>query len=171
MKKLFIAWFFYHRWIWTHINYFLGHFHGTFSQNVQFGVWLKDLYDSTNEKIVGIYGIFRGILFVREPEVVKSVLIKDFPNFLDQDIHSNSGSDQILDSRNFSMLHNWISPLRLHLEFNLSHQMTRTTNFMCENWWTNFLEYNWKFHQFRLTEIAYSVLNPLTLMLRNLLKQ
>lgn len=76
-------------------NYCFGHLFGVFSQKAQLGVFLKQLYDSTKEPFVGIYGIFRPILIVRDPELVRSVLIKDFSHFADRGIHSNEEYDPL----------------------------------------------------------------------------
>lgn len=65
-------------------NYILGHFKKLFIDRLSFADFLTELYKSTNEPFIGIYGIFRPILLVRHPELIQSILIKDFSHFTDR---------------------------------------------------------------------------------------
>lgn len=76
-------------------SYLVGHFQSTFSQNMSLGDWSMSLYNSTKEPLIGIYGIFRPILLVRDSELIQSILIKDFTNFTDRGIHSNEDYDPL----------------------------------------------------------------------------
>ncbi|XP_005190509.1 cytochrome P450 6g1 [Musca domestica] len=49
-----------------------------------FGYHLKKIYDDpafTDKPVVGIYGLYRPSLLIREPELIKRILIKDFDCF------------------------------------------------------------------------------------------
>lgn len=76
-------------------SHFVGHFSKTFSGKFSLGDWALDLYNSTKEPFIGIYGIFRPMLLVRDPELIRSILIKDFPNFTDRGIHVNEEYDPL----------------------------------------------------------------------------
>lgn len=76
-------------------SYFGGHFYGIFFKRIAIADWLTKLYKSTSEPYVGIYGIFRPILFVRDPELIQSILIKDFPYFTDRGIYYNEDYDPL----------------------------------------------------------------------------
>ncbi|XP_031625573.1 probable cytochrome P450 6d5, partial [Contarinia nasturtii] len=76
-------------------SYLLGHFKSLFSMEVSFGDWCKNIYNSTKEPFIGIYGILRPMLLVRDPELVRSILVKDFANFADRGVHSNEDYDPL----------------------------------------------------------------------------
>lgn len=65
-------------------NILLGHFGPTFSQKLNIGDLTTQIYKSTNEPYIGIYGLFRPILLVSDPQVVRTILIKDFQYFTDR---------------------------------------------------------------------------------------
>ncbi|XP_031628928.1 probable cytochrome P450 6d5 [Contarinia nasturtii] len=76
-------------------NYIFGHFKPVFSQQESLGSLITRLYNSTKEPFIGIYSILRPILLVRDPELVRTILIKDFPNFTDRGVHCNEGYDPL----------------------------------------------------------------------------
>lgn len=76
-------------------NYYFGNLDGVVRQNAQFGIWLQKLYNSTKQPFIGIYGIYRPLLLVRDPELIKSILIKDFSYFHDRGVHSNEEYDPL----------------------------------------------------------------------------
>lgn len=65
-------------------GYILGHFKKLFIDRMSFADFVNQLYKSTDEPFIGIYGIPRPILFVRSPELIQSILIKDFSHFTDR---------------------------------------------------------------------------------------
>lgn len=77
------------------VSYIFGHFKGPLSQKVFAGDFIKRLYDSTNEPFVGIYGLLRPILLVRDPELIRSILIKDFSHFDERNVHCNEDYDPL----------------------------------------------------------------------------
>lgn len=65
-------------------GYIFGHFKKLFIDRMSFADFINQLYKSTNDPFIGIYGILRPMLFVRDPELIQSILIKDFSHFTDR---------------------------------------------------------------------------------------
>lgn len=65
-------------------NYITGHLKEVILQRESISDWTNRLYKSTSDPFIGIYSILRPVLLVRDPELVKSVLIKDFTYFTDR---------------------------------------------------------------------------------------
>ncbi|XP_031628927.1 probable cytochrome P450 6d4 [Contarinia nasturtii] len=76
-------------------SYIFGHFKETLTQKEFAGDCVKKLYASTNEPFIGIYSILRPILLVRDPELMRLILIKDFPSFTDRDVHCDEEYDPL----------------------------------------------------------------------------
>lgn len=66
------------------LNYFAGHFGPVFSQKKHMTEYTGEIYRNTNEPYVGIYGILRPMLVVRDPELIRKILVKDFAHFPDR---------------------------------------------------------------------------------------
>lgn len=66
------------------VSYFMGHFNKVFLQKQSFANFLIDTYNQTTEPFVGIYSSFCPILFIRDPELIRSILVKDFNNFMNR---------------------------------------------------------------------------------------
>lgn len=66
------------------VNYLMGHFKSIFLQKQSFANLMLDLYNQTTEPYIGIYGTYRPILFIRDPELIQSILVKDFNNFVNR---------------------------------------------------------------------------------------
>lgn len=58
-----------------------GNYGKCFRQKVSIGLQLDELYHSTNEPFLGIFGAFRPILMVCDPKLIRQILIKDFQYF------------------------------------------------------------------------------------------
>lgn len=69
--------------------YILGHFKKLLINRICFADFVNQLYKSSNEPFVGIYGIFRSMLLVRDPKLIQSILIKDFSYFTDRKQNSS----------------------------------------------------------------------------------
>lgn len=97
-------------------NYVFGHFKSSFSQQESLGMLLLRFYNSTKEPFVGIYSIFRPILMVRDTELVRNILIKDFNYFTDRGVHCNEDYDPLsghlfaLPGQKWKNLRNKLSP-------------------------------------------------------------
>lgn len=67
--------------------YILGHFKKLLIDRICFADFVEQLYKSSNEPLlpfIGIYGIFRPILLIRDPKLIQAILIKDFAHFTDR---------------------------------------------------------------------------------------
>lgn len=66
------------------LNWIVGNFGPVFTQKVHVTQYFADLYSSTTEPYVGLYGILRPMLLVRDPELIRNILVKDFSYFTDR---------------------------------------------------------------------------------------
>lgn len=69
--------------------YILGHFNKFFKKRIHISEFISYVYKSTDEPFIGIYGLLRPIWFVRDPELIRSILIKDFSFFPDREYCTN----------------------------------------------------------------------------------
>lgn len=76
-------------------NLLFGHFNGTFAQKESMGQFFWRVYKNTNEPFIGVYGVLRPILFIRDPELIRTILIKDFAYFSDRGVHCNQDYDPL----------------------------------------------------------------------------
>lgn len=76
-------------------NYIFGHFQSTLTAKEFSGDFITRIYRSTTEPFIGIYSILRPILVVRDPELIRSIIIKDFQYFSDRDVHCNEDYDPL----------------------------------------------------------------------------
>lgn len=53
----------------------------------------RKYYESTNEPVIGLYSIFRPTLLVRDPEIIRDILIRSFPHFNKNGFHGNEDVD------------------------------------------------------------------------------
>lgn len=65
-------------------KYFTGHLTELFLQKESLALLTNRLYKLSNEPFVGIYSMFRPVLFVNDPDLARSILIKDFAHFTDR---------------------------------------------------------------------------------------
>lgn len=77
------------------VNYLVGHFGAVFRQEKHIAVHHRDIYRSTTEPFIGIYGVLRPILFVRDPKLIRNILIKDFAHFSDRAGYCNEKRDPL----------------------------------------------------------------------------
>lgn len=66
------------------VSYLFGHFKGTILEKVFIADVVTKLYNATTEPFIGIYSVFTPVLLVRDPELIRSILIKDFAHFTDR---------------------------------------------------------------------------------------
>lgn len=66
------------------VNYLMGHFRKIFFREQSFAALMLDLYNQTTEPFIGLYSTFRPILFIRDPELIQSILVKDFNHFVNR---------------------------------------------------------------------------------------
>lgn len=56
---------------------------------------IKELYDQTDEPVIGVYSLFQPQLFIRDPTLIRSILIKDFQHFTDRGVYVDEKNDPI----------------------------------------------------------------------------
>lgn len=56
----------------------------SFMQKISNAEEMVEMYKSTTEPFDGTFGVFRPILFVRDPNLIRSILIKDFQYFVNR---------------------------------------------------------------------------------------
>lgn len=66
------------------VSYLFGNFSRAFLQKETFAETVERAYQQTDEPFIGIYSIFRPILLLRDPELIRQILIKDFSYFTDR---------------------------------------------------------------------------------------
>lgn len=72
-----------------------GNFAPTFKRKRAFGHNLHDLYNSTNERVLGIYATLRPSLLIRDPKIIRDILIKDFQSFWHRGFHYDDSIDPL----------------------------------------------------------------------------
>jgi len=64
---------------------FVGNFKECAFQKVNIGIHLQHIYEQQSDKpYVGIFSFDKPVLLVRDLELVKNILVKDFQNFIDR---------------------------------------------------------------------------------------
>lgn len=66
------------------VSYLFGNFSRAFLQKETFAETVERNYRETDEPFIGIYSIFRPILLLRDPVLIRQILIKDFSHFTDR---------------------------------------------------------------------------------------
>ncbi|XP_059608247.1 probable cytochrome P450 6d4 [Phlebotomus argentipes] len=93
----------------------LGNF-GPMMTKQSLGDFCDSVYKSVDAPMVGIYAITRPVLLIRDPELCRRILIKDFQFFHDRGIYHNAEADPLsahlvsLDGVNWRNLRNKLSP-------------------------------------------------------------
>ncbi|XP_031638904.1 probable cytochrome P450 6d5 [Contarinia nasturtii] len=77
------------------ITFPFGNFKRTFLQKEHFVKSIDRIYHATTEPFIGIYTVFRPTLMIREPELIRTILIKDFNHFTDRGIHCDEENDPL----------------------------------------------------------------------------
>lgn len=93
-----------------------GNFGKTFLMKRSMGELTRDFYNSTDEPYIGIYGSLRPVLLVRDPELIRKILIKDFNYFPNRGIHVDEVNDPLsghlfaLEDQKWKTLRSKLSP-------------------------------------------------------------
>lgn len=75
------------------LSYIFGHFKSSFFRREYFGQLFEKYYKSTTEPFIGFYGILQPLLMIRDPELIQSIMIRDFSHFTDRFAHSDQTHD------------------------------------------------------------------------------
>lgn len=70
-----------------------GNFSPTFLRTRAFGQNLHDLYNSSNERVLGVYTTIRPALLIRDPKIIRDIFIKDFQSFWHRGFHYDESID------------------------------------------------------------------------------
>lgn len=96
------------------LNYLTGHL-GFDLGRTAFVHKITSLYDSTSDSFIGGFLLVKPKLLVRDPELIRSILIKDFSHFTDRDLPYNEREPLTahlfaLDGQKWRNLRNKLSP-------------------------------------------------------------
>lgn len=72
-----------------------GNFQDTFLQRLSIGKATEKFYNTSSEPVVGVYVFTRPILVLRDPEIIRCVLIRDFQNFYDRGVYVDENRDPL----------------------------------------------------------------------------
>lgn len=72
-----------------------GNFGPTLRQTRSIGEVVQDAYRASVQPIVGIYGITRPMLIVRDPALVRQIFVKDFAHFTDRGVYADEQRDPL----------------------------------------------------------------------------
>ncbi|XP_031628978.1 probable cytochrome P450 6d4 [Contarinia nasturtii] len=94
------------------LNYLAGHFGALYLQKESIADLSVRLYRSSNEPYEGMYGFLRRILMIRDPELIRKILIKDFDYFTDRGNEINEDYDPLTGNLVNLPGHKWRSVRR-----------------------------------------------------------
>lgn len=81
------------------------------------GQVITDIYNATSHRIIGIYGVQRPMLVVRDPELIQQLFVKDFAHFVDRGVYVDEVRDPLsahlfaLSGDRWRQLRNKLSPV------------------------------------------------------------
>lgn len=67
----------------------------TIMQRMHIGVCAQELYRKTTEPFIGMFGVTRPMLMVRDPELLRLIFIKDFNHFMDRGVYIDEKHDPL----------------------------------------------------------------------------
>lgn len=73
----------------------LGNFGATFLQQMQMSEQALGHYRNTTEPFIGLFAAVRPVLLVRDLDVIRNILIKDFQHFVDRGIYIDEKNDPV----------------------------------------------------------------------------
>lgn len=86
-------------------HWFFGHFKDAILMRRPAGVVLGELYQQANDEddVLGIYILFKPFLLVRNPELIKRIMIKDFNVFPNHHFVARSTADKVSGNNLFGV--------------------------------------------------------------------
>lgn len=72
-----------------------GNLQSVVNRQRSFGTAIYDLYKQTSEPFIGVYLFFRPAILVRDSEMVKNILTRDFQHFHDRGVYVDKKNDPI----------------------------------------------------------------------------
>lgn len=75
--------------------FFFGHIKSNFFGKEMMANIVKNLYDKTSEPFIGFYALLRPILIIRDTQLIRNILVKDFTYFRDRGVYVNEKDDPL----------------------------------------------------------------------------
>ncbi|XP_031640195.1 probable cytochrome P450 6d5 [Contarinia nasturtii] len=75
--------------------FILGHSKSNFMGKEQIGCLTRKIYNKTSEAFIGFYILLRPVLLLRDPDLIRTILIKDFSHFPDRGLYCNEKDDPL----------------------------------------------------------------------------
>lgn len=75
-----------------------GNFKKNILQKLSLGELTEEMHNSSNEPIVGFYAGLRPSLLIRDPQIIRTILIRDFSSFYHRGLYSNEKIDPLTGS-------------------------------------------------------------------------
>lgn len=72
-----------------------GNFGKTFTKKTSIGELLQEFYRTVNEPFFGLYSMFNPTLVVCDPQLIRSILVKDFQHFADRGFYMDEERDPL----------------------------------------------------------------------------
>lgn len=72
-----------------------GNFGPVIFQKISIGELFEQIYNYTSDPIVGVYGVIRPMLVIRDPDLIRHVMIKDFQYFVDRGTYIDEKHDPL----------------------------------------------------------------------------
>lgn len=93
-----------------------GNFKKNILQKISFGELTEELHNSSNAPVVGFYAALKPSLLIRDPKLIRDVLISNFPSFYHRGLYTDplidplTGSLLFLNGEKWKHLRNKLSP-------------------------------------------------------------
>lgn len=72
-----------------------GNYRKNLLQQLSVGEVCEEMYKSTTEPFIGVYGSFRPMLLICDPHLIRNIFVKDFQHFVDRGIYHDSQNDPL----------------------------------------------------------------------------
>lgn len=72
-----------------------GNFGKVFRQKISGIELFAEIYNSTNAPIIGVYSILSPTIVIRDPKIIRDILIKSFAHFPDRGLHVSEENDPL----------------------------------------------------------------------------
>lgn len=72
-----------------------GNFGKILKQKLSLSEIIDELYRRTTVPFIGVYGAFRPMLMIRDPDLIRTILIKDFQYFVDRGFYHDEKADPL----------------------------------------------------------------------------
>lgn len=70
-----------------------GSYKNLFLQKVSFGEIMREIYNQSNESVLGFYSLLSPALLIRDPRIIQDILIKEFSSFHDRSMYIDEKVD------------------------------------------------------------------------------